>query len=342
MAFDPSSIDVADYLECLEFQNVTRATEKEFRFSCPYPQHDGGDGTPSAYMNIESSAFFCHSCHAKGNGVTLAADVLKCSILEATRMLKARYSAGGIDPDSRSMVEEIRKIIEPKIVIPRENRRIPKELWTQYVVEWHPLYLDYQNGCAPEWAVYMFDRGFTPKTLNVWGFGYSEISRRITLPIRDETGWVVGIKARAIDDRKPKYLNLREGDIEPYLKNDIVFALFEAGLYGHTELIVVEGEYNAIAMHQLGYTNTVAINGSYFGQRQMRLLRQYADSVTLFFDTDNAGNDATKAVTDALRPFMRVKVCPDHDGDPANMHRYSVRRCIEEARPFAEIMLMGS
>jgi hypothetical protein len=67
MSFDPSCIDVDDFLDCLDIENVTQATTTELRFSCPFPAHALGDETPSAYMNVETTAFFCHACHAKGN-----------------------------------------------------------------------------------------------------------------------------------------------------------------------------------------------------------------------------------------------------------------------------------
>lgn len=333
--FDPECIDVEDYLSCLEIRNVAKVTEREYRFSCPYPVHSLGDETPSCYMNSETTAFFCHSCHAKGNAVTMVTDVLGCSPIEATRMLKSRYSKGGIEPGSRNMVEEVLKIIHKKPPIKRENVILPEVVLNQYKVDWGFAWIDYihDHEETTDYQKYIFDRGFRPQELTGWQFGWSMVSDRITLPIRDEDGHIVGIKARAIDNRKPKYLNLREGDIEPYLKNEIVFALDRVianYLPGYRHIIVVEGELNAVAMHAYNHRTTVALNGSYFGSRQIHLLKLYADSVTLFFDSDSAGNDATVAVADELRPFVPVYICPYHHGDPAEMHKASVDACIAD------------
>jgi DNA primase len=329
-AFDPSCIDVEDYLDCLEMKNVGRATEREFRFSCPYPAHDDGDANPSAYMNAETTAFFCQSCHARGNAVSFAADVLGISPIEATRMLKQRYSPGGIDPDSRNMLEEIRKIrAKAKQSEKRENRIYDESILDAYRVDWSVA--QHMHDCA--WARYMFvERRFSIADLESWQFGYSQGFDRITLPIRDEKGRLVGIKARAYQDwKKPKYLNLHDqaNGIESYLKNEIVFGLDRARHHG-TNLIVVEGEYNVVAMHSHGYPQTVSINGSYFGDRQVALLKRFATSVTLFFDSDAAGYDATMALSDALRQFMPVYVCPEHHGDPAQMHYKSVDACLAD------------
>ncbi len=331
MAFDCSCIPVVDFLECLDVKHIAKATENEVKFSCPYPAHVRGDTNPSAYMNIHTTAFLCQSCHAKGNAVIFTSDILGVSQIEAVRLLRQRYSPAGIDLESRSIVEEVKKILNKKKPEKRENKAIPKNVIDQYHVEWKQWQKELAEP-APPWASYMFMRGFSATTLNVWGFGYCEERQRITLPVRDENGVVIGIKGRALNDRKPKYLNMRGNGHEPYLKNEVVFAIWEAGLWGHTDLIVVEGEFNAVMMHQYGFSNTVAINGSYFGQRQLRLLKERADSVTLFFDSDRAGWDATKLLTEALTPFMPVFVCPDHHGDPCEMHRNSVFACLGDKR----------
>lgn len=330
-SFDPSCIDVEDFLECLEIRNVTKATEKEFRFSCPYPAHDLGDETPSCYMNAETTSFFCHSCHAKGNAISFAADVLKVSPIESTRLLRERYSSAGIDPEARNMVEEVRKILDRKSPPKRINAILDEYALDQYVVDW-----DRALESEEPWAMYMWARGFDAAVLRKWQFGYSERSQRITLPVRDEEGRLVGIKARAFDGRKPKYLNLREGEIEPFLKNEIVFALDRVIKAQLRDLIVVEGEFNAIAMHSYGWTNAVAINGSYFGKRQMRLIKRYGDEATLFFDSDTAGRNATEAVAAELSPFMPVYICPDHYGDPAEMKPMEIKACLADRKSVVE------
>lgn len=341
MNFDPSVIDVEDFLECLDVRNVQQATTEELRFSCPFPAHALGDETPSAYMNIETTAFFCHSCHAKGNAIHFTCKALDISPIEAIRMLKQRYSPHGIDPDSRNMREEVLKILarEPKPL--PQNPVLPEETIHQFAVDWEGAESVWRrDGEAFPACDYMFRRGFTAQELDYWEFGYDEKSDRIVLPVRDEKGILVGFKARAWNDRKPKYLNLG-GDAygwPSFLKNSVVFGLDRAK-EASDHLIVVEGEFNVVAMHRHGYPNTVAINGSYFGPRQMRLLRHYANSVTLFFDSDPAGYDATFAVTQELESFMPVYVAPDHDSDPADMDMNEAGACIAQAQSSTRLKL---
>lgn len=339
MSLDVQNIDVEDYLECLEIRNIERATEKEFKFSCPLPAHATGDESPSAYMNIYTTQFFCHSCHAKGNAVSLAAQILGCSPIQAVRMLKQRYTSAGIHPDARNMEEEIRNLIAARQTIKRENIRLDESVLNLFGVNWAWMYEKWRDDESgqEEWAQYIFNRGFTAEILYRWEFGYHTERDRLTLPIRDEEGYLVGIKARAYrDEQKPKYLNLKDqsNGIEAFLKNEIVFGLdrvLARDIQTET-MILVEGEYNAIAMHEFHHLpNTVAINGSYFGERQIKLIKRSCDIAVLFFDSDKAGYDATLAVGEALKPFISVYVCPDHHGDPMNMHPYAVQRCIEGA-----------
>jgi DNA primase len=350
--FDPSCIDVFDYFECLEVDNVTQATDSEVRYSCPYPGHAMGDSTPSAYMNIETTAFFCHACHAKGNAVHLASEILGVSMLEATKMLKQRYSPSGLDPDSRNMREELKKYREKKQKPPPpENVPLDESIIDQFAVDWFAVEKAMNMGQdCPPCLTYMISRGFGPETLEEWQFGYDHKSDRIVFPVRDENGVLVGFKARAWDKRKNKYLNLGKPlhDFNPFLKNNVVFALDRARKVNEQfrhlsrELIIVEGELNAISMHRYGWTNTVAINGSYFGQRQIKLLTRYADRAILFFDSDEAGYDATRAVIRELRPFMPVYICPDHDGDPADMDFEEIKACIDQAVSSVRLALLRS
>jgi DNA primase len=139
---------------------------------------------------------------------------------------------------------------------------------------------------------------------------------------------------------------LRDDDngVEAYLKNEIVFGLdrvLKWDKYDGT-LNILEGEFNTIVMQERGYRNTVGINGSYFGLRQIQLIKRYAERAVLFFDSDQAGYHAVHAVAEALLPFMYVDVCPDHVGDPADMHPYTLRRCVAGKKSYREVMLSTS
>ena len=71
---------------------------------------------------------------------------------------------------------------------------------------------------------------------------------------------------------------------------------------------------DAIAMHQAGFTNTVAALGTAFPDEQIQLIARYADRINLIFDADGAGQKATARAIDRLRKTgldVRVVTIPD-------------------------------
>jgi DNA primase len=345
-SFDPSCIDVRDFLECLDIQNVSQATQSEIRFSCPFPNHANGDQNASAYMNMETTAFFCHGCKERGNAVKFTEYVLNVSPLEAVRMLRERYNPGGIDPDARNMVEEVKKILAPPEPEP-ENPILDESLFDQFAVNWGVAEREYilNNGFVA--CDYMFDRGFLPDTLAKWEFGYDARTDRVVFAVRDEKGRLVGFKGRAYDHREPKYLVLGDTPQKPgrygwdrYFVSKIVFGAHRVP--PNCPLIVCEGELNVVALDQRIDSPAVAINGSHFSQTQAKIIRNIASSVILFLDCDKAGEEATwgwedskgywrPGIVDLLQPFMPVYIVPEHKGDPASMDAGEIEWLIENS-----------
>ena len=337
-AFDPANIEVGDYLECLEIRNISKATDLEYRFSCPFPGHENGDENASAYMNAETTTFFCHGCKMRGNAIHFAAQLLDISPLEAIRLLKERYQPGYLNPDAVSMVEEVRKLREARGVRPPSQPILPEETLYRFGVEWERAKAAHrrQEGFAP--CDYMFERGFAWQALAFWGLGYDEISGRITIPVRDEAGNLIGFKGRAWwDSAPPKYLILGDKPNRParygwpcYFPSRVVFGAHR--IRPDSDLVVCEGELNVIAMWQKTTRFAVAINGSHFTEHHARIIRRVARSVTLFLDSDEAGTEATANMTRLLDPFMPVKIVPPHEGDPADMTSDQIELLLGEAR----------
>jgi DNA primase len=162
--------------------------------------------------------------------------------------------------------------------------------------------------------MYMFDRGFAPDVLDKFEVGWDKISERISLPVRTADGSLVGFKARSID-RQPRYIVLGgpEYGFEPYPTRKILFGLDKAEI--KDEIIVCEGELNAIALHQHGYKNAVGISGKVISDEQAELIKQYGQKVVLIFDeVEDAISNAKK-----LRTLLPTTVVPEHDKDPADM-----------------------
>ena len=116
---------------------------------------------------------------------------------------------------------------------------------------------------------------------------------RITFPIRDQRGRVLGFGARALSpDSKPKYLNSPEGEL--YRKSHTLYGIDRARgpIAKARRAIVVEGYTDVLALHQAGVEEAVAIMGTAITPEQISMLAGLTDSVVLALDADRAGADA--------------------------------------------------
>lgn len=324
LKFKAKDVDVEVFLDALEIQNVSKATEEEFKFSCPFPGHQHGDEKPSAYMNIDSTAFMCHGCKRSGNAITFLAEFENISIMQATRFLHEYFGGSGSDPDAYSARVELEKLFAEQDEKNRESQELdpelPEDLLDRYLIDWRSVA---KADPIPPWGDYIFDRGFTPKTLTSWDIGYDDDSSRIVIPVRDHFGQLIGFKARAWEEgRQPKYLVLGSGEWDRYHVSRNVFGLHRAAAHmaqtGERVLIVVEGELNVIACWQMGIFNVVGVNGSNFSETHKLLVSRFSDKVIVWFDCDNAGYEGTLLVCDTLGPILPVSVVPDHDFDAAD------------------------
>lgn len=325
MKFDMGQVDVEDMLQLLEIRNITDEGI-EIRYSCPFAGHMFGDERPSAYMNRETTAFFCHGCKESGNAVSFIAQHRNVTPMQALRALKDRYGAfrepvGSMEQEFTSFFENSK--VKPELINPPLGEGL---------LEQFPM--------APWGYDYMHRRGFTLDTQTRWDFGFDPRSKRVTIPVRNIDGELIGFKARSVTDAHPKYLVLgdthrRQGyGFAPYEASQVVFGLCQAKKHVNAldgELILCEGELNTVMMHQHGFENCAGISGSELSPTQQRLIRSIASSVTLIFDTDKAGTHGSSKAFRALYPFMPVKVVPPHENDPASMSAQEVKELLTAA-----------
>lgn len=144
---------------------------------------------------------------------------------------------------------------------------------------------------------------------------------RVTFPIVDEGGRIVGFGARVLAaGQEPKYLNSPES---PYFnKRRLLFGLRQAKEAGVRRLIVVEGYTDVIACHLAGFHGAVATLGTSLTADHARLLLRWAtDGAVLLFDGDRAGRQAAeRALRELSNVELTVKIAFLPEGsDPADM-----------------------
>lgn len=339
MAYDLTAVDTSDFLHSLDIQNISE-DDQEIRFSCPYPDHRFGDKNPSAYMNVETTAWTCFGCGAKGNAISFLAYVKNVSRVQAAKWIAEKWLPQFAEVDN--MEQYIRQLLQhnAEMAEARENSApvsvvLPDDVMVGRTVDWRAMD---EAEIVPGWGAYMLDdRKFSAEILEKFGFAYDSIMDRPCLVAKNADGQIVGFKGRAWrEDQWPKYLvagdtsrsiaqhGERHG-FAPYDAQLVVFGLDVAEPKdGH--LTLVEGEFNTVAMHQRGYTDAVGISGSSFSQSQVEQIVERCDAVTLFMDSD-LGNEVKEqtalrklyTAVDAFEKYLRVSIVPLHEGDAAEM-----------------------
>ena len=150
---------------------------------------------------------------------------------------------------------------------------------------------------------------------------------RITFPIQDAIGRVVGFGARRSNNKSqelyPKYLNSLESEI--YKKSDLLYGLFQArkSIIKNQLVYLVEGYTDVITMHQFGATNVVATSGTCLSTTQVRQIKRLCDRVVLLRDGDEAGKKASFRDLDILiQSGINVDIISlDKDTDPDQLAR---------------------
>ncbi len=119
---------------------------------------------------------------------------------------------------------------------------------------------------------------------------YDKFRSRIMFPIYDLRKKVIAFGGRILGEGMPKYLNSPETPL--FNKGRALYLLERAReAAGKTTdtLIIVEGYFDAIALHQAGITNVVATLGTALTPDHVRTIRRYVTKVVLLFDPDAAG-----------------------------------------------------
>ncbi len=327
------NIDVVDFLTRLGVKNVSKHGV-EVSYSCPFPGHSHGDRNPSADMRMDTTQFKCWGCGAYGNAVTFLADLEGIPPHVALNLIEEEYGSYFVEPEG-SVKEHLQKRWAARDEPEKTQRRLPdEEVVERYWVDWWGAYEAYTGDDLQGPFAYMFERGFTPDTLDEWNVGWCDGVSRIAIPVRAVDGTLLGFKGRAWHpEHQPRYITLGgdDWDYDPYESSGVLFGLHKAvqsKAYLETgQLIVVEGELNALSMHAKGWTNTCGASGRWLSVRQLDLLKHYAQSAAFIYDDQTNGIENARQ----LHGVMPCWVAASHREDPADSSKAEIERMLAEA-----------
>ncbi|HTM58661.1 MAG TPA: DNA primase [Candidatus Udaeobacter sp.] len=279
---------------------------------CPFHK----EKTPSFSVNAERQFYHCFSCKAGGDVFKFVQELDRLEFLEAAEMLSRR--AGIPIPERRSAARGVRAPLlealeaaaaayEQWLGDPEqgrlarailERRGISRETAKRFRLGiapagWENLTRRLRDRFGEDVLV---DARLASRRDASSGRGagiFDWFRNRLMVPLIASGGTVVGFGARAIaEGDEPKYLNSPESAV--YHKGSFLFALDQArrNVPVDGELIVVEGYFDAIALHQAGLANTVATSGTALTEDQARQIKRLVPRVALTYDGDRAGRDA--------------------------------------------------
>ena len=327
-----------------EYTKLERRSGNDYWGCCPFH----GEKTASFHVDGDKKFYHCFGCHKGGNVINFVMEMEKLSYADTIRSLakksgiEVKYQDGFIPPKDYKENNDIDQLIE---------------LYERTASMFHYFLMETEQGRVA--LEYIKKRGLTEETLEKFKIGYAPADRRwlkdflhkknfsdeflaksglfskkypdisffsdrLMFPIFNRDGKVVAFGGRILhpqssDDRK--YLN--SGELIQYKKRETLFAFNFAKntIREKKAVIFCEGYMDCIAYHQSGITYAVAPLGTALTEEQVKMIRGFADTVLLSFDSDGAGQNATMRAILMCRHFdLAVKVISLKGGkDPAEI-----------------------
>jgi DNA primase len=264
-----------------------RKTPYQLQGCCPIHR---GKRADSFRASLAKNIFHCFACQAGGDVLDFVAAMERCSIHQAALRLGQWFSVPAPDqsPPSSRREEPVRE---------KERSNPPLRFALRGVDHSHR---------------YLVERGIDRATAVEFGVGLYAgpglLSGRIVIPISNARGQRVAYAGRALDDSLPKY-KLPPG----FGKALELFNLHRAAATGSKTVIVVEGYFDCLRVHQAGLPWVVALMGSSLSVQQERALLERFGRVVLLLDGDEAGRAASRAIAARLaaRCLIRVVQLPE-------------------------------
>ncbi|WP_398574378.1 DNA primase [Staphylococcus equorum] len=291
---------------------------------CPF--HD--EKTPSFTVSEDKQICHCFGCKKGGNVFQFTQEIKDISFTEAVKELGERVnievetdqSASGQD-DTHQVASEDLQMIEMHELIQEYyhyalKKTVEGEAALTYLKErgFTDALIDARKiGYAPKNSHFCHDflqkKGYDIQlayeagllSRNEENFSYYDRFRdRVMFPLMNAQGRTVGYSGRTYTNQEPKYLNSPETPI--FQKRRLLYNVDKArkSIRKNDEIILLEGFMDVIKVDQAGIKQVVASMGTQISQEHIAFIKKLTSNVTLMFDGDFAGSEATLKSGQAL------------------------------------------
>ncbi len=306
---------------------------------CPFHE----DHKPSFYVNPTKQIFKCFACGAGGDVFKFLQMRENLTFAQSVERLAQR---AGIQLKPRTTAPSPGR---PDDISPNDLARV--NTWADKFFQ-----KNLHEEKARNVTDYLSQRGITGESIELWHIGFApaggaelvaaakrsrideqlltgsglavrqggaltdKFVNRLMFTITDVTGRVVGFGGRTLDGVGAKYVNSPTTAL--FDKSNCLYGLDRArhAIGSSGTAVVVEGYTDVIMAHQFGFNNVVATLGTSLTQGHARMLKRYAKSITVFFDSDTAGiAAANRALELCLAQQIDIRVTSVPQGkDPCD------------------------
>ena len=301
--------------------------------------------TPSFFVSPSKQIFKCFSTGKGGDAIEFLKEVESLSYIEAIKYLAEKYGVEINETDqdyNKNNDKESLLIILNKaksFFIDNLNSKEGKSLAKTYLEHRQvdvKMIEKFELGYSfDKWDLlykYLIDNKFNEEHVSKAGLilennnkKYDRFRGRLMFPIHNISGKVIAFGARLIKDEKnqPKYINSPETDL--YIKSKVLYGLYQSKNYirKFDKCYLVEGYTDVISLFQIGVENVVSSSGTSLTKDQIRLISRYTKNITILFDGDKAGINASLRGMDLiLENDMNVNIVsfPDNE-DPDSLSK---------------------
>jgi len=285
---------------------------------CPF--HN--EKTPSFSVSANKQMYHCFGCGVSGNVYTFLMKYENMSFPEAVKSLADK--AGVALPEAEFSQEAKQKANRRQRILDCNKEaatyfyymlRSPQgEIGMKYLKKrelsedtMKSFGLGYAGKSGAYLVNHLRQKGFEDNIIKDAGLAtfsergglMSQFWNRVMFPIQDMNHRVIGFGGRVMGEGEPKYLNSPETVVFDKRRN--LFGLNFARSSRAGYFILCEGYMDVIAMHQAGFTQTVASLGTAFTPEQAHLLHRFTENIYLAYDSDGAGVKAALRAIGILR-----------------------------------------
>ena len=292
--------DALDIADIIGERVKLRRSSRGYHGLCPFHKED----TPSFHVYTDTQTYYCFGCHEAGNVFTYIMKTDNLSFPEALKVLADRagielpkYERQGersaydvLDLAAKFYAENLSQA--PRAYL--ERRKIDNSDIKKFSLGYSPNSWD---------ALVKYLRGLKVSDKQMQDLGlaqagkyglYDKFRGRVMFPIKDIAGRVIAFGGRLLDGEGAKYLNSPDTAIYHKRKNLYLLDRARNAIRERKRSILVEGYMDAIRLHKSGFTETVASLGTSLTPEQAETLSRFADRCYMCYDSDTAGQNATR------------------------------------------------